>query len=215
MKKIFALLLASLMLLALAIPGFALKTSAELRQKFPDGKYWNHVGMNQNNPDGWTNKPCPDHSKFETCNQYNKDHSQCLGYAEKLAFDAYDCNVYTWKLNWNLNELKPGDVIRRYAHSIFITAVDGDKVTYTDCNSDNTCVIKWGETITKKELKRGLVYVQHAPWALDGTPKSVSSSEKAFWPLSISFHWAFGNILRLMSVFYVMRAMYSPNPVLW
>ncbi|MBQ4165486.1 MAG: hypothetical protein IJD85_04100, partial [Oscillospiraceae bacterium] len=39
---------------------------AQLRAKFPHGKYWNHVGSKKNNPDGWTNNPCRHHGVEES-----------------------------------------------------------------------------------------------------------------------------------------------------
>lgn len=47
------------------------ETLTTLRNKFPDGKYWNHMGMSSNNPDGYTSTPC-NHDKYgETyCNSF-------------------------------------------------------------------------------------------------------------------------------------------------
>ena len=52
---------------------------AQLRNKFPAGKYWNHAGnpgsgSAQNNQDGYTSTPCPKHgnvgSSSQTCNGF-------------------------------------------------------------------------------------------------------------------------------------------------
>ena len=60
-------------------------TLAELKAKFPDGKYWNHAGLSvSNNQDGCTSTAC-DHSKStDTCNSFtvpgstSGSSSQCL-----------------------------------------------------------------------------------------------------------------------------------------
>ena len=68
---------------------------AELQKKFPQGKYWNHVGMSTDNSDGYTEKPCTchgksgvDHIKGEggcTCNHFvgggHLSAAQCMGFA--------------------------------------------------------------------------------------------------------------------------------------
>ena len=35
-----------------------------LAQKFPHGKYWNHIGSPDNNPDGYTSTPCTRHGSI-------------------------------------------------------------------------------------------------------------------------------------------------------
>lgn len=58
-----------------------------------------------------------------------------------------------------IEKLVPGDVLRYRTsatkdsnHSIFVTAIDGDTVYFTDCNSDGKNTIKWGRTATKSFL---------------------------------------------------------------
>ena len=168
-------------------------TLTTMRQKFPHGKYWNHMpykgcGMKYNNQDGWTEIPCPKHNNYcgtsmQSCNGYapnGKELSyQCWGYADKLGHDVTGRDpqnleqAYGWKKLWtsgSLNALKAGDIIRfnRYgnsklAHSIYVTAVNGDTITYTDCNYDGTCVIRWGQTISKSTIKSQFVFLLSAP----------------------------------------------------
>ena len=66
-------------------------TFAQLREKYPDGKYWNHLTGQANNPDGWTDTPCSHStgSKAE-CNEFIDGRYigiQCAGYAMKLGYD--------------------------------------------------------------------------------------------------------------------------------
>ena len=154
------------------------KTLRELKRKFPNGKYWNHVGMSGNNQDGYTNSPCPSHNSTSTCNCYvvnGKEMAwQCQGFAVKCGYDAYGSDPYTWPQLTSasaLDNLKPGDIVRYYSnrptmHAIFVTAVSGDTVTFGDCNSDFHCKIRWDATTTKQKLAPELIHVWRAPFEL-------------------------------------------------
>lgn len=149
-----------------------------LMEKFPDGKYWNHVGTYENNPDGWTDIPCP-HVLVEGgeydyyvgigyCNSFGGD-VQCVGFANRLVYEAYGVESYEQWEETTLDELKPGDVIRYKfdMHTIFVTSVDGEDITYGDCNAAfSDCQIKWGSHITKSEIALTLTAVYSAPTAL-------------------------------------------------
>ena len=154
------------------------KTLAKLKKKFPHGKYWNHVGMSGNNQDGYTNSPCPSHDTTATCNCYvvngKKMAWQCQGFAMKCGYDAYGSDPYTWPQLTNvsaLDNLKPGDIVRYYTtnneHSIFVTAVSGDTVTFGDCNgTSQKCQIRWDATTTKQKLRSVLKTLYRAPLEL-------------------------------------------------
>ncbi|MGN0787260.1 MAG: InlB B-repeat-containing protein [Christensenellales bacterium] len=166
-------------------------TLEQLRAKFPNGKYWNHAGNpgsgnSVNNQDGWTDTPCPTHGNIgtstQTCNGFCPSGTQlswqCMGYAEKLGFDSTGYNPRNNANGWTtvysssaLDTLKPGDIVRYLndGHSIFVTAVNGSTVTYTDCNSDYHCVIKWDRTISKSTLASTFSYVRVSPGIIDDT----------------------------------------------
>lgn len=151
----------------------------QLQSKFPHGKYWNHVGGN-NNPYNWTNTPCTHHGSSCgyypnncTCNSFDNA-IQCMGFSYKLAYDAYGTSARGWSQKSNLDGLKPGDIVRYATHSIFITAVNGNNITYGDANGINkSCVIRWNLSTTKSAiLSKGLQYVKVAPWNLNqNTPQ--------------------------------------------
>ena len=157
-------------------------TIESLKTKFPHGKYWNHVGGN-NNPDGYTSSPCTCHGSGCSyygdcdCNSFSNA-IQCFGYALKVAYDYYDSNPRYWSAVYNLDSLKAGDYIRYKRdsdhpsgrHSIWVTAVNGDTITYTDCNSTGRCQIRWEGTISKSTVLSSLAYVWSAP-----TPSSVDN----------------------------------------
>ena len=169
----------------------ATMTMSELRKKFPDGKYWNHAGNpgssnSVNNQDGYTSTPCSEHgvvgTSKQTCNGFAPSGTQlswqCMGYAEKLGYDATGYNPRNNSNGWKtytsssaLDNLKAGDIVRykNDGHSIYVTAVDGNTVTYTDCNSDGHCKIMWDKTISKSTLKSTFTHVRSAPNALSVT----------------------------------------------
>ena len=194
-----------------------------LKQKFPHGKYWNHMpkrgtGMSCNNQNGWTSQPCSKHNNYcgtsqQTCNGYAPNgveiSYQCWGFADKLGLDATGCDPQNspasgWKKLWyasSLNNLKAGDIIRfnkygnsKYAHSIYVTAVSGDTITYADCNYDGTCVIRWNQTISKSTVRSWFVFLLSAPitlqkesyylldvdCSLDGAPAETASGWATF-----------------------------------
>lgn len=157
-----------------------------LRRKFPDGKYWNHsprqgntASNNINNQDGYTDTPCPKHhncgTSTQTCNGYAPNGVetswQCMGYANKCGYDVtgYDPE---WSSMWkkttdsnDLKKLKGGDIIRykNDGHSIYVIAVNGSTITYTDCNSDGHCKIRWDAKIDKSDVKKSFTYIRISP----------------------------------------------------
>ena len=155
-------------------------TLAQLKKKFPHGKYWNHVGMSGNNQDGYTNSPCPEPHNETTCNKYVvngiEKAMQCQGFAVKCGYDFSGSDPYTsWSKLTNssaLDSLKPGDIVRYYSnpptmHSIFVTAVSGNTVTFGDCNgTSQNCQIRWDATTTKQKLASNFVYMLRAPFVL-------------------------------------------------
>lgn len=160
----------------------------QLQKKFPNGKYWNHEGKKKNNPDGYTSRPCTHHgncSKNGTdysgscgCNSFNGVAIQCMGFAEKLGYDLFGTNPRTqWTKSYNLANVKAGDIVRYNNHSIFVTKVSGDTLTYADCNSDWHCKIRWGATIKKSQIKN-LLYIQHANNYNDVVKKTDNSKPK-------------------------------------
>ena len=157
-----------------------------LRSKFPAGFYWNHAPTEGNtsyngvnNQDGYTSTPCPKHhncgTPTQTCNGYApagyETSWQCMGYANKCGHDVsgYDPETSSmWKTYSSsdaLASVKAGDIVRykNDGHSIYVIAVSGETVTYTDCNSDGRCVIRWDVTIQKSTLKDSFSYLRSCP----------------------------------------------------
>lgn len=186
-KRILSLLLTIVMMLSI-VPLAAVQSSAatvtlaQLQAKYPHGKYWN--GGNANS---YTSSPCTHHGNCSYsgscgCNSFKGHAIQCMGFAYQLAYLVYGGDPYVdWTSNKNvsaLNSLKPGDVVRykNNGHSIFVTGVSGETVTYADCNSDGHCIIRWNQTISKATLRASFSYVDPAPYAWNSGPVSCNCS---------------------------------------
>ncbi|MBR3619974.1 MAG: InlB B-repeat-containing protein, partial [Clostridia bacterium] len=66
----------------------------------------------------------------------------------------------------SINTVKAGDVIRyrNDGHSIYVTAVYGDTITFTDCNYDGRCGIRWDATISKSTVKSSFTKLYISPF---------------------------------------------------
>ncbi len=126
---------------------------ASLVNQFPHGKYWNHVGKS-NDPDGVTSTPCISHSNCHwsanSCNCNSFDNAiQCMGYAHKISYEITGVlprNNYVKHTTLKASDLRVGDIIRyRWnGHSICVTGVKGNQISFTDCNYIGRCQIRWG-----------------------------------------------------------------------
>ena len=95
-------------------------------------------------------------------NQSNYDtYYECYGFALKLASDYFDTKSFIRLdgVNFNSATYKPrvGDVIRigkngAGFHSIFVTKVEGNIITFADCNSDKHNLIRWSQKIDIKNF---------------------------------------------------------------
>lgn len=173
---------------SITITGTYQERLAKLKKKFPNGKYWNHKKGKKSNPDKYTSKPCEHHgncSKGGTdytgscgCNSFNGSSIQCMGFAEKLGYDLFGTNPRTqWKRSYRLSNVKAGDILRYGTHTIFVTKVSGDTLTYADCNSDGHCKIRWNAKIKKSQIHY-FSYIKHAnnyEKIVHGTAKAISS----------------------------------------
>lgn len=148
-------------------------TLISLVKKFPNGKYWNHMGSDENAPDKVTSTPCKTHRGCTwqeggcSCNSFDKA-IQCMGYAYKIAYEITGVSARKFSKSTNLkaSALRVGDVIRfdNDGHSICVTGVDGSDISFTDCNWDYKCGIRWGVMSLSYIKSRGFTYVLH----LDG-----------------------------------------------
>ncbi len=159
-KKLICLMLAVLVMIPFinigsvsAAADDTITTLVSLVEKFPAGKYWNSVGKDKNNSDNVTSKPCASHSNCtwnKSCDCNNFDNAiQCMGYAHKIAYEITGVmprNNFVKVTSLKASELRVGDIIRyRWnGHSLCVTGVSGNKISFTDCNWVGRCQIRWG-----------------------------------------------------------------------
>lgn len=146
-----------------------------LRNKFPQGKYWNHVG-GSNNPDGYTSTPCPNHNNCGyypnqcSCNSYSNA-IQCLGFALKVGYDVFGSDPRNWDKHYNLDEVSVGDIIQlNPMHTVMVIAIDPNDSNYMALVEANYhikptdhCRINWDRVVTKSSLRSNFQYFKHAP----------------------------------------------------
>lgn len=83
---------------------------------------------------------------------------ECHGYALQLRIDLTGKNPMRTctkiKNKSAINNLQAGDLVRYRddGHTIVVTAVNGNDITFTDCNWKHDKRIRWNEHITKQEL---------------------------------------------------------------
>lgn len=157
-KRLLGLILAILLIIPV-IPHIDTKAAsdtmtnlASLVNQFPHGKYWNHVGKS-NDPDGVTSTPCISHANCSwyanSCNCNSFDNAiQCMGYAHKISYEITGVlprNNYVKHTTLKASDLRVGDIIRyRWnGHSICVTGVKGNQISFTDCNYIGKCQIRW------------------------------------------------------------------------
>ena len=173
-----AFLLAALMLLSVcsAAP-FSVSAASETPQvlldlmtKFPHKAYWNHVGSSKNNPDGVTDTPCPTHVGCSwkegacTCNSFCQA-IQCMGFAYKAGYDIVGSNPRNWERRETLDadKLRVGDIIRYRGdrHSLCVTGVSGNRISFVDANWYPMCQIRW-DSMDLDDMP-SFTYVLHDP----------------------------------------------------
>ena len=158
-KRLLLLMLSLTLILSVAQPGFvraadidAPQVLIDLMAKFPHKAFWNHVGSAKNNPDGVTDSPCPNHIGCSwqegacSCNSFCQA-IQCMGFAYKAAYDIVGTNPREWEMRTTLDaeKLRVGDIIRYRGnrHSICVTGVKGNRISFVDNNWLSLCQIRW------------------------------------------------------------------------
>lgn len=108
-------------------PAAASLNFAAMKSKYPSNSYWN--------------------------GSYRNIAWQCHGFALTLGEELTGTNPTGWKKVYNLNSLKRGDIIRcGRPHTIMVTAVSGNTITYVDCNWVGKNKVKWDQTIQRSQI---------------------------------------------------------------
>ena len=180
----------------------ALSTVAQLRSKYPHGKYWNHYVSNSSGcvdnlkvrgdesfADSVTSYPCSTHAEAyigacvggRDCNFFDGGY-QCVGFARKLGYEAYGLKVRSWGQHTNRSAVKPGDVVHLsggpyiesgVTHAVFVIGVSGSVITVAEANYGSNCYIRWDGQYNLNSYSG--VYVYSAPYALGGSSADIES----------------------------------------
>ena len=98
-----------------------------LREKYKNGSIWN--------------------------SSYNNKAWECHGFALTLGYELTSTDPYKWNKIYNLNSLKPGDIIRLgNPHTIMVTSVNGDEITFVDCNYVGKNKVRWDGKINRSKI---------------------------------------------------------------
>lgn len=133
--------------------------------KLPDGNSNNN--NNNQNGDSFASirAKYPNNSLWN--GSYRGKAWQCHGFALTLGYERTGTDPYGWSKTYNLNSLKPGDIIVcKRPHTIMVTGVSGNTITYVDCNWVGKNKVRWNQKIGRWQItsKFGrLKYVMVSP----------------------------------------------------
>ena len=143
----------------------AAATLESLRDTFPEGSYWNHMGLEEWDEFTVTDIPCDHDLYWDTyCNSYTggiqelfpqfEPMEQCLGFAALLSDLVFgeDAPVSTFT---DYTQLRVGDHIRLELteHSMTVLTVAEEGITVVECNRDyEHCRISWDRFLSWEEL---------------------------------------------------------------
>lgn len=141
-----------------------------LQNQLPEGKYWNHIGIEgiawgEETPWIVTDTPCS-HTRYGEgeCNFYNGATAecfpyegalcQCLGFASLLSDQIFGEAAPIRHVD-NYRDLRVGDHIRlsEWTHSMTVVGVDEDGITVAECNENyEDCKISWSRVMSWDEV---------------------------------------------------------------
>lgn len=144
------------------------------QQKFPNGKFWASDDNNtyaSSNPYNLDNglSVCPTFFRgFDRSFHFENEerYTQCAGFAKKLQRDYFGSTKCLQILKTSTAyEPRIGDHMRvepqpyscPSGHSIFVTAVNGNTITYADCNANGDNMILWNRKATYSKTDQSVV----------------------------------------------------------
>ncbi|MDD5890245.1 MAG: Ig-like domain-containing protein [Ruminococcus sp.] len=143
----------------------------ELKKRYVNGQYWNAYSAPDYSHTGTHSCYCSGTCRGNcscSCGQFYYNGKwvagQCHGYALRIAYEIYGSNANTWATNKSINSVRPGDIIRFWnnGHSVMVTNVSGDNITFTDCNRTGPCKVAWDVTWPKSKFT-GLTCIYKHP----------------------------------------------------
>lgn len=148
----------------------------ELKEKYPDGMYFNHMGMDEDEIEGLNIITCTDiacnHSKNSTkyCDIYNGKSSdaypysvagrQSVGFASMLSDMIFGEDAHAYEIT-DYDNVRIGDQARidGDTQTVFIIEKTDEYIIVSEVNENGqNCLISWGRKIMKKDLK-GAFYI--------------------------------------------------------
>lgn len=138
-----------------------------LRTKYPDGLYWNHVGYDA--PGDYssivTGIPCNHlQNGLLYCNSYilgNVRGYQCDGFARKLSDEVFGSAAGRTEYEYSFDKVKVGDYLRYSStkdafvpegHSVFVIGKTQDSLIVVESNNGGTCKICWDTELSREYL---------------------------------------------------------------
>lgn len=127
--------------------------------------------------------------------------SECWGFANMLGYKVFGTRPSTWKKVYSINNVKKGDLIQYGStngsgHTVFVTSVSGDTITFVDCNGNGNYSgankvrhngVLWGNTIKKGNKMYGRInfsYICVSPGFDNPNPVTTTPS---IWKNSDSY----------------------------
>ena len=153
-----------------------------MRDQFPDGYYWNHMGEDSEEVEdscySVTQIPC-DHGEYDDyyCNQYDgvtkeffSDYeylTQCLAFASFVSDTVFgeEAQLNTFD---DYDDLRIGDHIRQsdVMHSVIVIKKTDSFVQVLEVDADSVeCEISWGRELSREELEEqpNVIYLTRYP----------------------------------------------------
>ncbi len=166
---------------------------AELKKIYRDKEYWNGYNSCGYNGTGTLKCKCSPSCEPECTCRCGKFYigsayygGQCFGFANKMGYLIFgSVPTSSWPEYKKVANYYAGDYvrIRNNRHSIFITKVSGDTITYVDCNNYGPCQVKWDRTISKSSLAGITTYVRRVKGnTLTGTSQPGQSQPTGYAP---------------------------------
>lgn len=136
----------------------------EIKNWFPDGKYWNHMGFKEAQGSFFvTEIPCVHEALgYDYCNEYNgitamffpeyAYNIQCLAYASLVSDCIFGTEAPIYEIK-GFENIRVGDHIRFVyeEHSAIVAEVGDDWLSLTEVNANyEDCLIEWDRVLTEE-----------------------------------------------------------------
>lgn len=124
--------------------------------------------------------------------------SQCCGFAYLIGNAVFGTKPRYWNKEYSMDNVKTGDIIQYgnadsgYGHTVFVTNVSGNTITFVDCNGNgnitngvwipNKCIVKWDNQIAKgaSYSSYSFAYILSSPGIKLDSPVDLGTDFYAF-----------------------------------